>query len=105
MSDMEAFSIAGSAFSIFLAGFAVWFAFVQRRESQDNYANTKDVLGEITRVSEKTEMLVSENFQRLLGSIVDQQAQMLDSLKPRPTAQDKYADFIMKLAAEDPEKL
>lgn len=104
MDTLEIFSVASSIFSVALAIFAIWFANLQRVESSQNYENTKTVLAEITKVLEKTQLLVSENFQNLLNSVTDQQAKMLDSLKPRPTQEEKMSDLIIKLA-DEPEKL
>jgi translation initiation factor 2 alpha subunit (eIF-2alpha) len=87
-----------------LALFAIWLAFQQRRESAQNYENTKNVLPEINKVMEKTELLVSENFQNMLKSITDQQGMMLESLKPRTSQEEKMADLIVRLA-DEPEKL
>lgn len=105
MDLSSVFSIASSVFSIFLAIFAIWLAFQQRKESQGSYENTLDALNEMKRVTEKTELLVSENFQNLLTSVTEQQGKMLESLKPRATAEEKYADLFVKLAGEEPEKL
>jgi hypothetical protein len=105
MNPLEAFSVAASVFSIGLAIFAIWFSLQQRREAQQNFVLTKDVLNEIEKVMEKTEVLVSENFQNLLKSMTDQQMQMLESLKPKLTAEEKYADLFTKLAQGEPEKL
>lgn len=104
MQVLEAFSLTASAFSVMLALFAIWLAFQQRRESAQNYESTKEVLAEIEKVMEKTELLVSENFQNLPKSITDQQAQMLESLKPRPTRDEKMADLMIRLA-DEPDKL
>lgn len=101
---LEAFSIAAATFSIALAMFAIWLASQQRKESQTNYTNTKDALSKIEKVMEKTELLVSENFQNLLKSVTEQQGKMLESFKPRQTAEDKYADLLIKLA-DEPDKL
>lgn len=54
---------------------------------------------------EKTELLVSDNFQKLLASVTDQQRQLLESLRPRPTQEEKYADLFIHLASQEPEKL
>ncbi|MFL6283861.1 MAG: hypothetical protein ACJ74Q_12040 [Pyrinomonadaceae bacterium] len=105
MSAVEAFSIATSAFSILLALFAIWVAFQQRKESQQSYENTKDVLAEIEKVLEKTQMLVSENYQNLLTCVTDQQKLLLDSLKPKPTSEEKYTDLVLETAVQRPDKL
>lgn len=104
MTTVEVVSIAAALFSITLAIFAIWMSFQQRRESQENYDNTKTVLSEIEKVMEKTEMLVSDNFQNLLKSITDQQNRLVESLAPKPSAQDRYVDLFVKMA-DDPEKL
>lgn len=106
MSTAEAFSIAASIVSIALAAFAIWFAVAQRQESQGNYTSTKDVLGEITKVMEKTELLVSQNFQDLLKNMTEQQNKVLESvLAPRPTERERVVDLMIKLASDDPAKL
>ena len=105
MGSVEIFSVASSIFSVALALFAIWFAVLQRKESQEAYEKTKGVLSELHSVMDKTQLLVSDNFQNLLGSITNQQAQMLEALKPRPTQEAMYAELIVKLASEDPEKL
>ena len=92
------FSIIASGVSIFLALFAIWLAFQQRRESSASYEKTKDVLSEITRVMEKTQLLVSDNFQNLLTSVTNQQGQMLESLKPRATQEERTMDLLVGLA-------
>jgi hypothetical protein len=93
---------AASLFSMMLAIFAIWLAFQQRRESQANYEKTKDVLGEVRQMMQKTELLVSENFQNLLSSITEQQTRMLEAMKPKKTSDE----LLFELAtSENPQKL
>jgi hypothetical protein len=101
---LEIFSISASIVSVVLAIFAVWLAFQQRKESQNAYEKTKDVLSELEKVMKSTELLVSDNFQNLLQSITDQQGQMLDALKPKPNNDDIMTDLIVRLA-DEPDKL
>ena len=105
MNFITILSLTASAFSIALAIFAIWLSFQQRKESQNNYENTKSVLSEVEKAMAKTEMLVSDNFQNLLKSMTEQQNKMLESLKPRPTTEEKYAEMFANLAQDDPDKL
>jgi len=101
LSLIEAITFVATGFSIILAVFALWMANQQLRESRANYDSTKALLSKIEKVMEKTELLVSENFQKLLQSMVDQQNKMIEHLKPKITPEE----VIFKLAQEDPEKL
>lgn len=102
MTTAQALSMAASVVSIIIAGFAVWLSLQQRAESQRNYDQTKDVLSDIESVMEKTEQLVSENFQELLQSTVERQRELMKHLEP---TEKKYADLLAHLAKEDPDKL
>ncbi len=105
MSIGEIIGLAGSLFSIALAVFVIWLSMTQRKESQSNCEKTKDVLSELDAVMKKTETQVSENFQNLLKSLTEQQNSMIESLRPRPSAEDRYAEIIGKIIDNNPDKL
>lgn len=105
MDTINVISIAASLFSIALAIFAIWIARKDREASQLNYEHTKTVMNEIEKVLEKTQILVSDNFQKLLSSAVDQQQRMLNTvLSPKPTTQEKFIDLAFQLLREDVDK-
>lgn len=101
---MEVFSIAASLFSVALALFAIWMSDKQRKESEENFRQSKDVFAKLEGVMEKVQLLVSDNFQNLIRSITEQQGKMLESMKPKTPADERYVEQMFEVLRDDPQK-
>lgn len=72
-----------------LAIFAIWLAVGQRKESHQNYKETRELLAKIDTRSATTEEKVSENFQKMLSSVL-----------PKKTAEEGMLEIISSLMAQ-----
>ena len=75
MSTVEAFSVAASIVSIFLALFAIWFAITQRKESEAAYQQTREVLAKLETVMESAKLTVMESAKLLVSEELPEPAQ------------------------------
>lgn len=103
MTGLEYFELSPSAFSTTLALFTIWFAMQQAKELQESYEVTTGILVPLNNVRDKAQLHISDTLQNLPRSSTDQQRQMLEVYKSRPTQEAIHTELIAQIAAEEPD--
>lgn len=105
MTTAQVISLIASVTSIVLAIVAIGLTVQQRKESQSNFDKTQDSLAKMDSMVNRVDALVSEHFQKMLSSIVEQQRNLTEYLRPHQSPEERYTDLVMKVGSEEPEKL